>query len=297
MGILKKSYMEGNYMKKDIFDLAGWDSFVFETSKEVIDLIKHINDDQKNHLWLSRGQNLCWKKLLPGIDREPYSQIRSRSDKLALERACIDQFKTTAFIGASKRERRELTYDIGALMVLQHYGGFTRLLDWSTDPFVSTYFAVDDNDDKDSELWFFEYQKYLELGAEQWSNYPNIDKDCSILVRYQQLFKPTAPKPYFFMCIFDYLQFDRIESQSGFFSITSSFNIDHAKAISTLFNGERDKYCRYIIKGEFKAEIRKVLKDQYNIWDGVLFPDTAGAAESVKRQFIKNANRVISKLS
>lgn len=280
-------------MKKDISDVAGWDTFVFESCDELMQTIKHINDS-KDRKWLSRGQNTCIKMLIPKIDREPYSKITKREDKLALERASIDLFKITASPIASKNERIELTYDIGALMVLQHYGGFTRLLDWSRDPLVSTYFAVNDYDDKPGELWCFEYYGYETQGGKQWKNYPDILGDSSIHVRYRQLLDSTNPNPYFFMCIFDYLRFNRLNAQSGLFSVTSTFSKDHAEAISFLFKNDKNSYCRYVIKREFKKEIRKILKEQYNIWDGTLFPDTAGAAESVKKQFEKSASQLLS---
>lgn len=39
------------------------------------------------------------------------------------------------------------------LMLMQHYGASTRLLDWTRSPFVALYFAVEANHDSDGEVW------------------------------------------------------------------------------------------------------------------------------------------------
>jgi hypothetical protein len=42
---------------------------------------------------------------------------------------------------------------VGWWQLMQHYKAPTRLLDWSTSPYVAAYFAVTENPDKDGAVW------------------------------------------------------------------------------------------------------------------------------------------------
>jgi hypothetical protein len=44
-----------------------------------------------------------------------------------------------------------------------------------------------------------------------------------------------------------------------------------------------DARHRYIVKKKLQPELREVLRNNYGIWQGSLFSDSAGAAEAVSR--------------
>ena len=94
-----------------------------------------------------RGQtDIAWK-LLPGISRWPYqgpqAYCRSDSDK-SIERSLLVLFREHAgallddFVRSGTSKERSWKQ----LLIAQHHGLPTRLLDWSTNPLVGLYLAV-----------------------------------------------------------------------------------------------------------------------------------------------------------
>ena len=264
-------------------EVDGWNTSSLNSIKEVFDVLEFLKEDR----WLNRGQSKCWGNLIPKFDRDPLDKINDRGKKLDLELETIHLFQSIASSVASNDEREELKHDMNTLSVLQHYGVPTRLLDWSLSPYVATFFAIIDDENEDGEIWVFKYDRYIEQGNEQWKKYPKIPLDAPIEVRYSMIFGRKKPNPDFFMCVFDYLSHHRLNAQCGLFSLTARYGIDHAKAISSLFNNDSNYYHRYIIKSDLKRELQKILHDNHDIWLGSLFPDTAGAAEAVKTNLFR----------
>lgn len=96
---------------------------------------------------LYRGQYDKKYTLLPSIARHP--QEHTGGDISSLERGLIDEFKRLSL--------RELEFvpenDFEWLFLAQHHGLPTRLLDWSTNPLVGLYFAVESRDECDGKLY------------------------------------------------------------------------------------------------------------------------------------------------
>lgn len=239
--------------------------------------------------WLCRGQSKDHKNLKPSIDRGEKMKDLSRLEKLKLERQGIELFRSTARFFASPGEQGALTDDIVALMVLRHYEVPSRLLDWSVSPYVAAYFAVCDRDPdhENGEIWCFDEPLYVKEGRKQWKRWPETTKDGSGDPS-QFDAKLTAflleEPPDWFCCGFYEEGFPRQHAQAGAYTITARFGRDHADAIANLLP-RRSSYRRYIISASIRPEIRKILHEEYGIWRGSLFPDSAGAAEFVKKAF------------
>jgi hypothetical protein len=255
-----------------------WDTTVLTSVSEVFDILLYL----RNNHWIARGQSTLHNNLVPKIDRPNYCGSKDRNEIISIERQSIELFRATARFFASPDEQEAMRNDVPTLMVLQHYGVPTRLLDWSQSPYIATYFSVSENDDDDGELWAFRYDRYIERGNIQWENYPGMDPTASIEERYSVAFSKDTPRTDFFMCVFYYQHFHRIDAQEGLFSMTAEFGKDHAISIADLLV-DKKYFHRYVIKAKIKKELRRILHDDFDIWLGSLFPDTSGAAHAISK--------------
>jgi hypothetical protein len=256
----------------------GWPVNIFKSVPEILEVL----NEWAGKGWLCRGQSKRYDGLLPSIDRGELRNF-SRQEKLRMERRSIDLFKSTARSFAPGEEGA-MRDDIVALMILQHYGAPTRLLDWTASPWVATYFAVCDHKRKNGEIWGFDYKSYVEKGREQWK----IIKETTIdgsgdpdkFDAKLTAFSVEEPQNWI-VCAFYPSGFSRQDAQNGAYSLTPCFNIDHATKMAEMLENPNN-YQRYVIRSKFKSELLEILREEHGIWRGSLFPDSAGAAQYVK---------------
>lgn len=256
------------------------------TTLSVIADALQVFTELRGKRWLCRGHAKCYDRLTPSIDRDTLRNY-SRADKLALERQSIDLFRSTARFFADG-EQSAMEDDVVALMVLRHYGVRSRILDWSLSPWVAAYFAVQDNDAEDGEIWAFDEPLYEKEGLKQWGRWPETTTDGS-----GDPSKWGGPSltaftleepPNWFICMFYRPGFHRQHAQQSAYSITARFGRDHADAIAELL-GDPKRYHRYVIAAELKPKLKTYLREYHGVWRGSLFPDSAGAADTAKTVF------------
>ena len=260
-----------------------WNTTPLITESDVLQKLTDLRGRQ----WLCRGQSKCYDSLVPSIDRKPRQQL-SRVEKLTLEGRSIDLFRSTARFFADPGEQAALVNDIVALMVLRHYGVPSRLLDWTSSPWVAAYFAVSNHDDKDGELWAFDLRTYEVRGHKQWQKWPEttINRDGEHFDANLTAFTYEEP-PDWFVCHFYREGFHRQRAQQSAYSMTARFNRPHDAAIADLLLNS-STYHRYVIAGKLKPRLRELLREHHGIWRGSLFPDSAGAAETARRMVFQN---------
>lgn len=257
--------------------MHNWKTKSLTTTTQVFDALQQLMGKR----WLVRGQSRPFNALHPSLDRNGLKSL-SRQRKLALERQSINLFRSCVRFWAPGEESHPAD-DVKALMVMRHYSVPTRLLDWSSSPYVALYFATETNLGEDCELWAFDEPRYETEGRKQWTRWPETSVGGSFDARLT-MFLPIDPPPWF-VCQF-YEGFPRQMAQHGAFSLTPDFGRDHAKAISAVFesSGQRP-YLRFLVKAKLKAQLQSILRQKHGIWRGSLFPDSAGAAETAKSVF------------
>lgn len=255
-----------------------WETTELRSFQETMEVLLEL----QVHHWVSRGHSKLICSLFPLIDRTPREKL-NRSEKIDLERSSIELFRSIAKNFASPEEKLNTKTDITTLMVLQHYGVPTRLLDWTHSPYIAAYFASSKDVSEDGEIWSFDEHQYEIMGDAQWKKYPETIVDGKFDKRMTTAFSKDYQGDWL-LCQFNYIGFPRYDAQQALFSFTSQFNQDHAQSIKKLLIDSK-YFHRYIIKGGIKSKIKECPFNNYGIWRGMLYPDTAGAAGTVRELF------------
>ncbi len=199
-----------------------------------------LNKYRKSSRYKYRGQANCNWGLIPKAGRNPYNNFDD-----------TDLFKhwkrrSPAYI------EKELLSDWELLSIAQHTGLPTRLLDWTHNPLVATFFATVDNKTEDGAIYIYKPDKHLNTNLIT----PFELQKGKIKVGF---YHPISSS-------------NRIINQLGHFSV-------HALPTTELNDQTKEGHLeRIIIKAELKTEITFML-NQYGVNYLTLFPDLEGLSK------------------
>ncbi|KSZ55956.1 hypothetical protein Z045_26010 [Rhodococcus pyridinivorans KG-16] len=161
------------------------------------------------------------------------------------------------------------------IFLAQHYGMPTRLLDWSENPLIGLYFAVEDDGKADPvDGAFFELEP-ARLNRAAFADAPRVvmfDDD-----EFLNGYLPTAPKgprqgP---IAAIASRSFERIIAQVGTFTVNHH---DHTPLEDT---PGKDSVRRVLVPAPAKPRIRAELADM-NVNASTVYPDLAHLADHLK---------------
>lgn len=234
----------------------------------VADLIKHLKEDRFKDggpVWY-RGHSIESWKLESGFER-----LKKPPKEISL----VNEFRQNANFLLDKHTPKN---DFDWLMLMQHYGVPTRLLDWTESPLVALYFAVEPEKKKDGALWVLDPGKL--------NTNTNAKKDPYI----------PAFEEKEYMADFETIKFDsginaglmpiaaiatrnnpRIQAQLGTFTISRSNTPIEGV-------GDRSHIIKYIIPSASKEKISDELKI-LGLGKFQIFPELASIGEQIKRSY------------
>lgn len=127
--------------------------------EKLLNALMEAGRGERSGLWY-RGVSRSEKyKLLPTLYRHPEKQGHFEA-LLQLEREMMDTFERHNVLHDFKHVAGGQEDELKLLFYMQHYGVPTRLLDWTSNPFIALYFALsgtrcdeNGNYDEDAAVW------------------------------------------------------------------------------------------------------------------------------------------------
>ena len=233
--------------------------------------------------WLFRGQKSVDFELESSLERYCGKVFNYPDYARKMEDTLLSEFKSRAHLYLSKDIIPETK--LGWLSLMQHHGCPTRLLDFTTSPYVSLFFAQDGfnpDDGKDMCIWaisnsFLEKESfdYLTSNAGLQVNYPTyaMNKD--------NIFESNFDKGghSILLSIEPKVTNLRLENQAGLFILSGTYSRkfkDYFEEISTVSNVAR----KLVISKDLIDEVVLLLMDT-GINNRRIYPGIDGVAKDI----------------
>jgi hypothetical protein len=260
---------------------AGKHYEIFVNERKDKNIIEYYNNIRKDHgqfkHWIFRGQTNEEHGLKSSLDRD-FEEFNPIHPKPNLERILLREFKRSAHLYASDLPNKNDTVEWMSLM--RHYGGPTRLLDWTYSFYIALFFAVE-KAKGDSAVWALDSKKWNAMAEE------------ILKIRKGETFKPGKDRKTFdryFMkpeqgpIVYPVNPFrlnQRATIQQSIFMCPSHVDLTFEDNLISQQSKGEILLRKFIIRSDDR---KGVLKDLYsmNITRATLFPGLEGYARSLK---------------
>lgn len=256
-----------------------------KTLNEIMELISEQEfDDGINRYrssYLYRGMQKTEYKLKTSLERN------CRDKQFELEKPILRNFTKYAVI-----EDTQLEESVWRQMIIgQHHGLPTRLLDWTYSPLMGLHFAVGEDsfqeiDKNDSVIWKIDINEMNSKLPEKYLNKLNDERAYLFTIdmlndlvtdidTYDDDMGDAA------MVLIEPPSIDqRIINQYSYFMLVPK----GIKDIEDFFEKQTDNTVKYVIPKELKWRIRDFL-DQMNINERIVYPGLDGLSTWIKRHY------------
>lgn len=210
--------------------------------KSIEDFHKRIEKYRKTSWFKFRGQSDVDWQLVPKAGRKPFTNVSDVS--------LFTHWKRRAITHLNKENNTEWEL----LAIAQHTGLPTRLLDWTHNPLVATFFATSENIEKDGAIYIYNPNSVIEHNT--------VEPFKVALTSKIDFHQPNSSS-------------SRIINQLGYFSV-------HTNPKMSLNDKTKDGTLeKLIIKKELKQELMHML-NQYGVNYLTLFPDLEGLSKHLE---------------
>lgn len=259
--------------------------------EKIIDKKEQIGEllfNQQYNEKLDRHRSSYFYRGLPDISFElKTSLMRNCKNLLELEAPMLRNFTKYAAL-----EDPTLTESVWRQMIVgQHHGLPTRLLDWTHSPLVALHFAMtegnwDDLSKRDCVIWQIDARelnkllpaRYQSKLKEQDTFIMSVDMLNELVGKIEIYDEETDGKS---MVILEPPSIDpRIVNQYSYFSVIPR----NMNSIEQFFGAIPCKVVKYIIKKEIRWYVRDVI-DQLNMNERIVYPGLDGISKWLARHF------------
>lgn len=228
-----------------------------------------------------RGQGNCEWNLVPSFRR--LIQNVAEKTALTLERNAILQFRSEAHLYLKPSVLPPEAFKLDAmdtyvewLMLMQHHGAPTRLLDWTYSPYVAIYFAVIDHWETDAALWYYKGQRVSEVFLNRHKRKPTDYFDFAKLPANE--LQVTDGDAILYSAI-KKMRTAREVAQQGVFTFTNRLMCHQQEVIAETCKGH--EFGRILIPKHLKQEFAMRLR-LMNVTASALFPGVEGTCDMIR---------------
>jgi hypothetical protein len=244
-------------------------------------IVQHLSRESAAAAVACRGQASATKRHLSSTFDRLLDPADSNPTAVLKEVSSLQMFQRRALNFLAAAERPLLDTMLGTMQLLRHYGGPTRLLDWSRSPWVAAYFACQagktaDGHEADGAVWLFDLDELVRATPREWMEALRRVRRARDPMEWADLF--AAPPPGIHLVYPDW-ENPRIIAQQGFFTLASGFRGSHDELLAELVGPER---CRkLVIPAATKAALMHTLAGM-NLTAAALFPGADGIGRTVE---------------
>jgi hypothetical protein len=241
--------------------------------------------------WAFRGQPQEYKNLAPSFSRAVSSSAYSAAE--LIERALVDDFRKHYELLPDRSSDMPQPSDIGpgmdlkCLSVMQHYEVPTRLLDWTSDPWIALYFACTTEPSANGELWIYDRSILARQSLAPASALSAIEarvatstEPSALDRRSEHIIAEVHPR-----------LTPRMKQQLAHHTVAANVFEDHAQLLNSLAEEAAKArpdawyFRRFVIEASCKPKLLKFLADHKLITAGTIFPDVVGLGRYLRWQF------------